>query len=313
MSLVKVNDFQYPAGWQKSVSDGEARAKWYCEQLEEGKVLFFDDVPFNLPEEHRKFLLAQHQGDSRYHKNISYRPNQDVLRGFASKSAETVTYMQKIMREYSRNVTQFLAQFLAPYAVHWSLDFASFRPLEEEGRNLPLHKRNDLLHVDAFPTRPTHGGRILRVFTNINPNQSRVWHTTGHFDEIAGRYAQDAGLNQFAAHGASPARGVFRQAMRSMRAVGIPVVDRSVYDKFMLRFHDYLKENADFQNECPKTRLEFPPHSTWIVYTDSVPHAALSGQYALEQTYIISIDGMVAPQKAPIRVLETLAGQTLTT
>jgi hypothetical protein len=24
--------------------------------------------------------------------------------------------------------------------------------LEEEGRDLPLHKRNDLLHVDAFPS-----------------------------------------------------------------------------------------------------------------------------------------------------------------
>jgi len=25
------------------------------------------------------------------------------------------------------------------------------------------------MHVDAFPGRPTHGGRILRVFANIKP------------------------------------------------------------------------------------------------------------------------------------------------
>jgi len=56
------------------------------------------------------------------------------------------------------------------------LDFASFRPLEEQGRDLSLHKRNDLLHVDAFPSRPTHGGRILRVFANINPSVGRVWN-----------------------------------------------------------------------------------------------------------------------------------------
>ena len=57
-----------------------------------------------------------------------------------------------------------------------------------------------------------------------------------------------------------------------------------------------MKENAEFQENCPKQRWEFPPHSTWIVFTDLVSHAVLEGQYALEQTFIISRDAMVRPE-----------------
>ena len=79
----------------------------------------------------------------------------------------------------------------------------------------------------------------------------------------------------------------------------------------MLRFHDFLKEQSDFQANCPKTRIEFPPGSTWICYTDSVPHAVLSGQYALEQTFIIPLPAMVTPASAPISILEKMAGAPL--
>jgi hypothetical protein len=43
-----------------------------------------------------------------------------------------------------------------------------------------------------------------------------------------------------------------------------------------------------------------------------VPHAVLSGQYALEQTFIIPLTSLVTPDKAPLRVLEKLAGKPLT-
>jgi hypothetical protein len=234
-----------------------------------------------------------------------------VLRGFSSSQAEETKRLHEIMRRYSAEVTRFLSEFLSPYAAHWSLDFASFRPLEEKDRNLPLHKRNDLLHVDAFPSRPTRGARILRVFTNINPTESRVWQTTWRFNELAGRFAADAGLQRFAARADSPAGTVRRQTSRLMRTLGLPVANRSAYDQFMLRFHDYLKENADFQKGCVKVRLEFPPRATWIVFTDAVAHAALSGQFALEQTYIVPTDALLSPEKAPISVLESICGRTL--
>ena len=96
-----------------------------------------------------------------------------------------------------------------------------------------------------------------------------------------------------------------------LKAVGVKGADRSAYDRFMLRFHDYLKENDDYQRTWPKEHIEFPPGSTWLVYTDTVPHAVLSGQFALEQTYIVPVEVMVAPRHAPIRVLEDMVGKAL--
>jgi len=310
MDWISVADYQYPNGWLNP-ADAQERARWYCQQVEQGEILFFNTIPFDLPKEDQEFLLSQRRGDSRYHKNVSYRPQQDVLRGFATGGAENLNRLRRIMRNYSAQVTLFLSRFLSPYREQWSLDYASFRPLEEEGRALSLHKRNDLLHVDAFPSRPTNGGRILRVFTNINPTQPRIWLTTDGFEALARRYAADAGLQRIAERGSSPARYLLRGATRLLHGTGLSVADRSPYDQFMLRFHDYLKENNDFQNNCARIRLEFPPQATWIVCTDTVPHAVLAGQFALEQTYVIPPRALLSPHKAPIHVLEDLCGQTL--
>jgi hypothetical protein len=88
----------------------------------------------------------------------------------------------------------------------------------------------------------------------------------------------------------------------------LPVVDRPPYDQFMLRFHHYLKESENFQRECPKDRWEFPPNSTWICFTDTTSHACISGQYALEQTFIVHRGSLIRPEKAPIAILERMAG-----
>ena len=306
MSWLKVTDYQHPEGWADRNNHDEL-ARQCCRQLEQAQILFFDYTPFELPLEHREFLRSRQRSDSRVHKNVSYRPKGDALRGYSGDREETAKVRQ-IMRRYSAEVTRFLSEFLSPYAPHWMIDFASYRPLEEEGRHLPLHKRNDLLHVDAFPSRPTKGGRILRVFTNLHPVKARVWITTDRFDVLAQRFGFAAGLKQIAEGAASS--GFLRRGVRSLlNAVGLP--DRSAYDLFMLRFHDYLKENSEFQNSCRKIRLEFPPNSTWIVFTDAVPHAVLSGQFALEHTYIVPVDELVSPEHAPIRVLESLCGTSL--
>lgn len=303
MTWIEVSEYQAGSGWVAGL-DASARAREYCRQLEEGKILLFRQPPFALPAADRDFLVEQRPADSRLHKNISYRPQEDGLRGF-SDNQENVQRMRGILKAYSAEVVRFVSSFLVPYAGRFALDFASFRPLEEEGRDLPLHKRNDLLHVDAFPSRPTRGGRILRVFTNVHPTRSRIWITTERFPALAQRYANRAGLA--AMGGASRRRGL----MRLLSAAGLPVPVRSAYDEFMLRFHDYLKESAEFQSGCEKIRSEFSPLATWMVFTDGVPHAALSGQFALEQTFIVPPAALVAPEHAPIRVLEKLCGKAL--
>ncbi len=272
------------------------QASWHCDQLERGKVLFFSRVPFEFSDADRAFLLAQKQSGSRFHKNISYRPGKDLIKGMDEDSSDRER-MNTIMRDFSASVTNFIAQFLAPYAGKMKLDFASFRPLEEQGRNLSLHKRNDLLHVDAFPTRPTHGARILRVFANINPSVGRVWNVGEPFHDFLPKLMQAKRIGPSTSR---LARGLAHMASK----IGLPVADRSPYDEFMLYLHNWLKENSDFQQNAPKQKLVFPPGSSWMVYTDGLLHAAMSGQYALEQTFIIPREALVTPQVSPCQVLE---------
>lgn len=300
MSLIEISEYDIN-GWSKNINKLEF-AENACRLLETGNVIFFNSIPFDLPKADREFLLSQRQTESAFHKNISYRPKTEKLRGASSNS--DANRLREIMKRYSAEVTRLVSDFLSPYAGKLDLDFASFRPLEEKGRNLPLKKRNDLLHVDSFPTRPTKGARILRVFTNINPTANRVWNVAEPFQLLAERYAKDAELEKFAAKRSS---GI----SRFLKNVGLPFADHSAYDRFMLNFHDYLKFNENFQQNCDKERLEFPPNTTWLVYTDGVPHAALSGQFALEQTYIVPVDALVAKDKAPIKILEGICGKPL--
>jgi hypothetical protein len=305
--ITKISDYSV-SGWR------DAAARDVCGRLERGEILFFETTPFDLPQSDREFLLAQKQAESRFHKNISYRPKDDEIRGVERKGSDDAAHrqLQDIMRRYSAEVSRFTKTLLSPYAEKLKLDFASFRPLEEEGRDLPLKKRNDLLHVDAFPTRPTHGGRILRVFTNINPAESRRWLTGEPFASIAPRFTDKAGLPEFA-HSANSVTGKWRRrSIKALRLIGLPIPDRSGYDRFMLHFHDWLKENERYQQEeRTKPVQEFPPGCTWLVYTDGVPHAALSGKFALEHTFIVPREALVEPEVAPISILEKLSGVPL--
>jgi hypothetical protein len=301
---ILVEDYGQAAGWV-GPEQCEARARAYCGMLERGQILFFRDLPFRLPAEDRQFLITQEWGEMRLHKNVSYRPSDDILRG-VSGGGETVERLHSILRDYSAQVIDFLTKFLEPYARTWNVDLSSFRPFEEEGRGLPVHKRNDLLHVDAFPSRPTRGGRILRVFTNLNPTKPRVWNTTGTFAQLSGKYAEDAGLLRIAENS-----WVSRTMQDWGEKFGLRGMGRTPYDMFMLSFHDFLKENTAFQRNCPKVQLEFPPLATWLVFTDGVAHAAMSGRYALEQTVLIPPKALIEPDYAPYRILENIAGRPL--
>ena len=272
--------------------------------LESGDILLIRKSFFEDAREDREFLLDARLSGGQYHKNIAYRPNTGSISGCGKMERASVERLRSILREYSRRVVEFAGELLPRYRVNWRLDFASLRPLEESGRELPLKKRNDLLHTDAFPTRPTNGGLILRFFTNTHPTKSRVWVTSDPFATAAARYARDAGLERFA-------RGRMHHLERVLGTIGLIPKGRSRYDEFMLAFHDYLKRNAEYQRSCPKYRFEFSPGASWIVFTDVVPHSVESGQSAVEQTFIVASDSLASPEKAPIAILEKLAGVRL--
>ena len=284
----------------------DRQASQNCGDLEEGRLLFFPSAPFQLPEEQRQFLVQLRSSKAHFHKNIAYRPLQDRVTGAGNLAAGERNRLHQILRGYSQQAVGFLSEFLEPYAASWRLDYASFRPFQEEGRELSTRKRNDLLHLDNFPTRPTNGDMILRFFTNINPTQPRRWIATGPFEAVVQHFTGKGGMRW--PRVLSGWGSLKYSALQTGRRFGLPLVARPPYDAFMLRLHHRMKEDDQFQKDCPKLHLEFPPGSSWMVFTDRVAHAALSGQYALEQTLLISRNSLLSPQKAPLRILERLSG-----
>ncbi len=270
-----------------------------AERLERGGVLFYPTAPFALPHGTNLEFLIQQELGSLAHKNISYNPANGKVGGFVRRGAAQVEQLRQIFAHFSAAATDWLGRVLPRYRRGWQLDRASFRPQEEATRRLRPTARNDLLHVDAFPNRPSGGNRILRVFANINPREPRIWVTSEPFAKLLKRFGEAAGL---------PARynsrwiRQFGQGVLALFRPGMAV--RSEYDLFMLRFHDYLKMNEEFQERGPKYLHTFPPGSVWVAMTDTCSHSVLRGRYALEHSYFISPEVLALPAESPPALLE---------
>ena len=290
---------------------GDNQLRDWCSRLEAGDVLYFPQTPVPIPPDDLTFLLGQQQTSSTLHKNIAYKPDRDKLSGVDEKAAAPaeVARTHEVMQRYSKSIERFLSGFLASYQQRWRLDYASFRPLEEKGRDLPVRRRNDLLHTDAFPTRPTHGWRILRFFHNIHPTRTRDWVVGEPFARVVGAFTPG---KLAIPQSDSP---VVRVGKQLAQAVGfaalVPQWKRGPYDEFMMRLHNTMKEDSAFQASCVREEVQFSPGSSWMVYTETVPHAVLGGQYALEQTFLVDPAAMVTPDSAPIAILERMAGNRL--
>jgi len=173
-----------------------------------------------------------------------------------------------------------------------------------EGRAYSVISDDRLLHVDAFPSRPMKDGRrILRFFANVAPHSAngggaRHW-------EVGEPFAD------FATHFVPRIKPHFPGKSWLYDRLGVTRGRRSAYDEMMLSLHDSAKRDAQYQKTAPHTSLDFPPGSCWLVYTDQVLHAALKGEFALEQTFHFDVAEMGEPETAPIKVLEKLTGKSL--
>jgi hypothetical protein len=276
--------------------------------LERGEVVYFPACPFPLPRgDDLAFLLGQ-QLASRAHKNVSYDPQRGKASGYLRRSAGQAERLRCLLADFARGVTAWLAAALPRYAASWRPDLVSYRPVEEATRRLRLKARNDLLHVDAFPTRPTNGWRILRCFANLNPTEPRVWVTSDPFPRLLERYGAAAGLP--GAPGLDWVRRVQDGVLRLFRP-GRP--RRSAYDAFMLRLHDYLKADEDFQERGPKQFWKFPPGSAWLAITDTCSHAVLRGRFALEHSYFLAPRSLALPDESPAALLARRCGRAVLT
>ncbi len=272
-------------------------------RLEHGEIEYYPICPFALPAGDDRLFLLQQRLASRAHKNISYDPHSGKAAGFLRQSSAQAERLRGLLAAFAQNATTWLAMTLPRYARGWRLDRVSFRPEEEATRRLRHKARNDLLHVDAFPSRPTNGHRILRLFANINLTEPRVWATSEPFARLLERFGVAAGLpHRQGVHWARP----LRQQMLRLVNLGRP--QRSIYDAFMLRFHDYLKANDDFQEHGPKRFWSFAPGSAWLVFTDTASHAALRGRFALEHSYFVAPETLALPEESPPALLERACG-----
>jgi hypothetical protein len=266
-----------------------------ADALESGKLLHAPQLRFELSEGEHRFLSPDClDGKS---KNVSFRPAAGVLQGSRHHGRERDELRGMLQRYYTR-ASGLLKALCPEYGDNLRAGFTTFRPAEIAGRATSWRHDDTRLHVDAFPSRPMQGLRILRVFTNVNPRMPRIWRVGEPFEQAAARFLP--GIRP-----PLPGAGWLLRCLRIVRG------RRTAYDHYMLGIHDAMKADRAYQSQVPQTQLAIPPGATWACFTDSVSHAAISGQFAFEQTFYLPVSAMKDPERSPLRVLERLAGRAL--
>ena len=259
--------------------------------LELGAVLLFPDLAFDVRSSERPYfspLIA-------VAKNVSFDPASGRLGGVAHAD-ESLTAM---VRRFSEAAQDLVRAMFPQYEGRLQRARASFRPAEIAGRQTTWRKDDTRLHIDSFPATPVQGRRILRVFTNVNPDgRPRSWRIGEPFEMVASRFGSRLKLPlPFSA--------------QLLRLTRITKSRRSPYDALMLQLHDCMKADTEYQAGAAQEAVDFPAGSTWMAFTDSVSHAAMAGQYQLEQTFLLPVDAMQQPARSPLRILERIKGRSL--
>lgn len=284
------------------------------DSLEHGSVVFFPQSPVPIPCAEDLLLIRQELPELLRLKNISYHPEADRVHGLDAADTELAARVKRILVEVSDNVADFLTRNAPRLVENWTVGTCSFRPIEEHGRKLDAHASNELVHIDAGAYGATNGDRILRFFINVNPDADRVWATKGNFPELFQRHGEQAQLGYANAGDDYMTRGPIdhaRTGLVNMLATAVPafkVLDSSPYDRVMRKFHNYMKDTPAFQNETlGHEEFRFPPFSAWMVFTDMVSHACLSGQHAFVHTSIVPLSNCRLPEMAPLNILRQAA------
>ncbi len=280
--------------WKPNIpSDGGIEL---ARKLESGGVLFLPRLSFDLEPEEQKFL------DSRWlegkTKNLSLEKEEALIQGALGSESE-LEGLGKMVGRFRTNAIHLVRTLFPSYVAGLRPGRTSYRPAQVENRKTSWRKDDSRLHVDAFPSRPTQGERILRLFANIHPAGSpRVWRVGEPFEDLCHRMLPRV---------SRPWPG----SAWCLAALGITKTRRSEYDHLMLGLHDEMKRDTDYQRDCPQIQFDFPPDSTWLCFSDQTSHAAMSGQYMLEQTFHLPMRSLYVPELSPLRVLERLTGRKL--
>lgn len=264
--------------------------------LEAGNVLYFPHLPFVFAASEQRFL-SEAWSDGKA-KHISYRGDAVPLQG-ARGDAEAIRQLKSVIARFADQAETLVQGLFPRYQGCLKRGFTSYRTASVAGRVTHWRKDDTRLHVDSFPSNPTGGVRLLRVFSNVNPaGQPRVWRIGEPFADHAQRFFPRA---------ARPLPGWAWLLER----LGITKARRTAYDHYMGQLHDLAKADAEYQQSAPQLTFEFPAGSSWVVYSDQAPHAAMAGQFMLEQTFYLDPERLVNPETSPLCILESLAGRSL--
>ena len=275
---------------------GEAERQRAVLALESGNVVLLPNLRFVLRGGEERLLTEAVAGQA---KNVSLDPVKGAVRGSNAGEAE-LALLRGLMARFAVFSRTLIENLLPSYRAHVQQARTSYRPVEVAGRSTAWRKDDTRLHVDSFPSSPTQGSRILRVFANIHPGgQARKWRLGESFEEVARRFV-----------GTIP-RPIWGSSV-VLQSLGLTKGRRSEYDHYMLRLHDRMKVDMNYQSAAQQSGFDFPAGSTWIVFADQVSHAAMSGQFALEQTFHLPVHAMLDPSRSPLRILERLLDRPLT-
>jgi hypothetical protein len=273
-----------------------AETAGFEDALEAGKVLYLPRLAFRLEGAEQRFL-SEGWADGKA-KNISLRGTESELRG-ARGAPEDLEGLRSFLARFRDSADSLVNALFPHYRGCLRRGFTSFRTVAVEGRAASWRKDDTRLHVDAFPSNPTGGTRLLRVFSNVNPaGKPRVWRVGEPFEDHARTFLPKA---------AKPLPG----SAWLLETLGLTKSRRTEYDHYMGQLHDLGKANLNYQAASPQATFAFPAGSSWVVFSDQVLHAAMSGQYMLEQTFYLDPDHLRRPELGPLAVLERLAGRSL--
>jgi hypothetical protein len=276
---------------------GHGNPAWIA-ALEAGKVLYFPNFAQHgfAPQKEELALFREGIRDPKT-RNISLDPSGKLKGALGDETTQTL--MAGMIGRFRAQAEGLLGNLVPRYTEHLRRGSVSFRPSVVENRVQSWRADDRRLHVDAFPSRPNRGERLLRVFTNVNlEGVPRVWRVGEPFEDVAKRFLPR--VKKYVPWQAG-----------MLNALGVTKSLRSEYDHLMLQLHDSMKSDLDYQKHAPQETFGFPPGSAWVVFSDQASHAAMSGQYMLEHTLQLSPMQQYDKEASPLAILTRMQGHAL--
>ncbi|KAF3997456.1 Kdo hydroxylase family protein [Glaciimonas immobilis] len=263
--------------------------------LESGKVLYFPRLAFVLTQDERQLLTPSILDPNS--RNVSLNADGE-LKGALGDPAQRVALATMVGR-FRAQARQLIASLLPAYSDVVRLAPTSYRPMQVASRTQSWRADDKRLHVDAFPSRPNYGERILRVFANVNPDGvPRVWRVGESFEDVAKRFLPRV-------------KAYSRWQAHILKALHVTKSLRSEYDHLMLQLHDNMKSDLAYQADGPQVTMPFAAGSVWVCFSDQTPHAVMSGQYMMEQTLHLPAAKQYDASASPLAILTKLTGRSL--